>query len=458
MGDIIGANLIAKRNEFNKYKTALHKAQEYYSSGILSKEKVMGWNINQFEGLSKEVRKLGEINDILASGKTKFKYSLKDGESNEALQRDINSRFSQINAGIKALSISKSIPEQLIEPILMGDSQTVKNMISTQRTHYKGLINKNNSYLKQLNNKLLKVPSGGTVSFDPNNENESVFLNLIGNEFGDTSNKYDIDTIEKFKEDIQQKQINLYKEYGKWTGGEFDSSSDLKELGALYKKERNNNTPKTSSDNTKGMAFGQNILDIVRSQPLDKQLQNKYNISETEYKELMNQYSSDQGSKEDFIRLAFNLDYPNNENTTNNILAKVAGIDSSKLQETIPNKDKSYFETFFNDPVLTKQLEMNKKGFEGAKKQHYDAKFKRKTQSAEKYLAESLWKVMSKNNKSKYKKLSTFKDSFNKEMKKQYDNQVKSKNYPGTYLAWLRSQIESAGLYTPIGIGGAWNQ
>ena len=52
-GDIIGASLNAKRNEFSKYKSALAQAQDYYNSGILTKDKIMDWDIDKFEDLSK---------------------------------------------------------------------------------------------------------------------------------------------------------------------------------------------------------------------------------------------------------------------------------------------------------------------------------------------------------------------------------------------------------------------
>ena len=92
------------------------------------------------------------------------------------------------------------------------------------------------------------------------------------------------------------------------------------------------------------------------------------------------------------------------------------------------------------------------------KKTYYDAKLNKKVKSAENYFSESLWKVMTKDNKAKYKKLSTFKDSFRKEMKRQYENHVKDAGYSDTYVTWLKEQIESSGLYVPIGIGGKWNQ
>ena len=119
---------------------------------------------------------------------------------------------------------------------------------------------------------------------------------------------------------------------------------------------------------------------------------------------------------------------------------------------------KHHFGRIFNDPVIKEQLAKDKRIFESSKKAHSDAKLNRKIKSAENYFSESLWKVMAKDNKAKYKKLSTFKDAFRKEMKRQYENHVKNTGYPGTYIAWLKGQIESSGMYMPVGIGGAWNQ
>ena len=39
-----------------------------------------------------------------------------------------------------------------------------------------------------------------------------------------------------------------------------------------------------------------------------------------------------------------------------------------------------------------------------------------------------------------------------------YNEHVNKLGYQGTYLEWIKNQIESSGIYMPIGMGGKWNQ
>ena len=103
-------------------------------------------------------------------------------------------------------------------------------------------------------------------------------------------------------------------------------------------------------------------------------------------------------------------------------------------------------------------MEKSKRGFEGALKQERDFKLNKEIKGAENYLAESLWKKMTKDKKSKHKKISNFKDYFSKNMKSQYNKYINNLNYKGTYLDFIKDQIESSGIYMPIGLGGKWNQ
>ena len=440
-GDVIGASLTAKQNEFNKYKTALSQAQDYHDSGILGPEKILSWDIDKFEDLSKEVAKLGTINDIIDSGNKRFKYSIAGGQSNEALSRDIKDRFSQINAGIRALAISKSIPEPLVELILMGDSQGVKSMITGERSRIKGLIGKNDSRLNTLRNKLLKVPSSGMVSFDKESESESSMLQMLdkaGFTGSGGTNKYDVEQIKKIIEDISSRNSVLYKEYGKWTGGKFDSSSDLDELNERYKKEGGSSTPSTSSangknDNSVNAMGDKNVLDIVKNQSSKRMFESKDDMD----KQIFGETSSE---------------------ITDSILKETTGMNLNELKKDITNKDKGYFRRLLNNPLLKEARKKNRKEFENTVSAVKKAKVDEKNKQTEDYFSQMLWKNMPKDSKSKYKKLSTFKDSFSKEMKRQYDNHVKSTGYPGTYHSWLLDQLKATGAYIPIGIGGALNQ
>ena len=146
---------------------------------------------------------------------------------------------------------------------------------------------------------------------------------------------------------------------------------------------------------------------------------------------------------------------------TENILEEVTGKNIDEIKKDISSKDQSFFERLFRLPVVREQLQKNRRGFKGALKAESDTKLNVRIKGAENYLAESLWKNMPKKEKSKHKKLSNFKDYFNNKMKSEYEKHVESLNYPGTYLDWIKVQIESAGIYMPIGLGGKydiWNQ
>ena len=454
-GDIIGASLKLKRNELAKYQTALKQAQEYYDSGILDKEKVLSYDIDDFGDLSREVRKMGEINDIIASGNQKFKYSISGGQTNEMLKRDMDSRLLKIESTMKGLAVTGKIPQELVEVILMGENPIP--IVNQNRSRIKSEILKNKSRLDFAHRILAKssqaggqpVPvlalEDGTYTDAEGNKQGTNFYAMYEQMTGKKSSNYDIETIKNWIPQFEEAHTQLNNEYLKWSRSKYNTDIDVDKLVGEYNPSKDSETfdaPYVRSDAPS--YSGEPSKNVNALGPIDStKVQQTIKKFESE-DDMKKQLTGGRTSKE-------NLD---------TILTEVTGKNLNELKASVADKDKSFsiFGRIFNDPVVKEQLAKDRRIFESSKKTYYDAKLNKKVKSAENYFSESLWKVMTKDNKAKYKKLSTFKDSFRKEMKRQYENHVKDAGYSDTYVTWLKEQIESSGLYVPIGIGGKWNQ
>jgi hypothetical protein len=519
-GDIIGHTLNAKMIGFSKYKTSLSQAQEYFDSGPLDKEKLMKYTIDDFEDLSREIRKLSEIDTIISSGNNNFRYSIKDGQSNEMLKENISARVDKIDSSLKGLAMAGQIPEELVEFVLMGEPGAVKTKITTERSKWKGLINKNLSYLKHAHNILARSNvnvNAGNVTLNPDDENDSAFLKMLSQiTTGQAKNTYDVPTMKRWVEDFTDEDTRLNAEYSRWSRTKYNANIDLEDLNKQYQKSKKSNfinnpgnlkfrnqVGSTGKDN-RGFAifptedagwkalYNQINKDKTRNFTLNEFV-NKYappsendtaayidflgkeldvssgiNINKLDTKKLAVAIAKQEGYKGDFPDISSGSNkndesinaYGDNQQhfsgkkleTDGNVLEVVTGKNVSELKKDASNKDQTFFERLFGLPVVREQLKKNRREFEGALKAERDSNLNRRIKGAENYLAESLWKKMPKKEKSKHKKLSNFKNYFNNRMKSEYEKNVESLNYQGTYLAWIKEQIESAGIYMPMGI------
>ena len=266
-GDIIGANLNAKRNEFSKYKTALKQAQTYYDSGILDSEKILSYDIDDFEDLSKEVRKIGELSDIISSGGQRFNYSISGGQSNEMLSRDLLSRTKKINGTLKGLALTGKIPEELVELVIMGEP--IAPVINQKRSSIKSQILKNQSRLDFAKKIIARSDEAGGqpvpvehpslqgVTYkDAEGESKPVDFLSLYNQVEGKSSTYDIETVSKWIEDFSQTHNQLNNEFLKWSRSKYTSDIDLDNLIDNWNPESSNSSSSSNKNNNNVNAYG----------------------------------------------------------------------------------------------------------------------------------------------------------------------------------------------------------
>ena len=256
MGDITGANLIAKSNEFNKFKSALKQSQTYYDSGIIDTNKILTYDMDDFTTLSEEVRKIGEINDILASGKARnFQHSLGSGsQSNEMLTRDMKSRLESINSTLKGLALTGKIPQELAETIIMGEDPIP--IINENKRRIITQINKNNSMLNFAKKIIARSNQAGgapvavmdeelkDTTYDDADGNplNINFLSLYEKSQGSKVSNYDNETIKKWIQEFEDNATTLNTEYLKWSRSKYNTDDNIENLINKFQNDNNQET------------------------------------------------------------------------------------------------------------------------------------------------------------------------------------------------------------------------